>query len=112
MRKHALEIAVPTEGCPGIPSILCRNCLQLVGAGRDGRGCKNCDWYLDWDASWDDVRPYIMMDKDSEFDTRVVEFLIGPRLGSPGVHRARRTPRGLGSTWAGRRGYPSLMWPR
>jgi hypothetical protein len=30
----------------------------------------------------------------------------------PGVHRRRCTPRGLGSTWAGRRGYPSLMWPR
>jgi hypothetical protein len=50
-------------------SLLCRNCRQRVGGGRDGRGCKSCNWYLDWDATWDDVRPY--RDKESERDARV-----------------------------------------
>ena len=56
---------------PTIPALLCRNCRQIVGGGRDGRGCKRCNWYLDWDASWDEVRPY--RDKESERDARVLE---------------------------------------
>ena len=71
MDAQALEIAVLTERHPTIPALLCRNCRQLVGGGRDGRGCKSCNWYLDWDASWDDVRPY--RDKESERDARVLE---------------------------------------
>ena len=71
MDAQVLEFAVPTEGRESIPALLCRNCRQLVGGGPDGRGCKSCNWYLDWNASWDHVRPY--RDKESERDARVLE---------------------------------------
>ena len=72
MNAQALEIAVPTER--GNPILACRKCLELVSGVPGGRGCKSCNWYLDWDASWDDVRQYPMTDKESERDARLVEF--------------------------------------
>jgi hypothetical protein len=58
MDAQALEIAVPTErGTPFSPAAIVSS---QWAQGNSGRGCKSCDWYLDWDASWDDVRPYMM----------------------------------------------------
>jgi hypothetical protein len=75
------ELAVVVPGEHG-DVLVCRNCGQTLTANDEGRGCKRCNWYQEWEegepSEWvqivyGDPRP-VGIDQ-SERDVRAAEFI-------------------------------------